>query len=73
MGYYVNNGVLIRSWRPLTTPTSDHWMVKRQIVVPLVYRKKILEMAHKGNLAGQLGTRKTLGKIQSFSLAQSER
>ncbi len=38
-------------------------MVKRQIVVPRVYRKKILEMAHEGNLAGHLGVRKTLGKI----------
>ncbi|XP_063841016.1 uncharacterized protein LOC135089382 [Scylla paramamosain] len=63
VGYYVNNGVLMRSWRPLTAPTSDHWMVKRQIVVPWVHRKKILEMAHEGNLAGHLGVRKTLGKI----------
>ncbi|XP_063879416.1 uncharacterized protein LOC135110719 [Scylla paramamosain] len=51
VGYYVNNGVLMRSWRPLTAPTSDHWMVKRQIVVPWVYRKKILEMAHEGGQA----------------------
>ncbi len=24
VGYYVDNGVLMRSWRPLTAPTSDH-------------------------------------------------
>ncbi len=38
VSYYVNNGVLLRSWRPLTAPTFDHWMVETQIVVAQVYR-----------------------------------
>ncbi len=64
----------MRSWRPLTALTSDHWMVKRQIVVPRVYRKKILEMAHEGNPAGHLRVRKNLRKDPvSFLLAQIER
>lgn len=63
VGYYVDRGILMRSWRPLETPASAHWMMKRQIVVPQVYRRKLLEMAHEGNLAGHLGVRKTLGKI----------
>ncbi|XP_063868212.1 uncharacterized protein LOC135104613 [Scylla paramamosain] len=58
----------------MIAPTSDHWMVKRQIVVPRVYRKKILEMAHEGNLAGHLGVTKNPRKNRvSFLLAQSER
>ncbi len=73
VGYYVDNGVLLRNWRPLTAPISDRWMVKKQIVIPQVYRKKILEMSYEGNLPGHLGVRKTLGKILSFLLAQSER
>ncbi len=73
VGYYADNGVLLRSWTTLSIPASDHWMVKRQIVVPQVYSKKILEMAHKGNLAGHMGVRKILGKIVLFLLTQSER
>ena len=63
VGYYVNRGILMRSWRPLKVPAYEHWKMKQQIVVPQVYRQKILEMAHEGNLAGHLGIRKTLGKI----------
>ena len=63
VGSYVEGGVLMRSWRPLDSPANEHWKVKRQIVVPQIYRKKILELAHEGSLAGHLGVRKTLGKI----------
>lgn len=63
VGHYVDRGVLMRSWRPLKVPAGEHWQVKTQIVVPQVYRQKILEMAHEGNLSGHLGIRKTLGKI----------
>ena len=63
IGCYVEKGVLMRNWRPLDSPADEHWKVRKQIVVPKVYRKKILELAHEGSLAGHLGVRKTLGKI----------
>lgn len=63
VGYYVDRGILMRSWRPLEVPADEHWNMKKQIVVPQVYRQKILEMAHEGNLAGHLGIRKTLRKV----------
>ena len=42
---FVDDGVLVRNWRPLDTPVVEHWKVKRQIVVPQMYRKNILELA----------------------------
>ena len=69
-----NRGILMLSWRPLEVPASEQWKMKKIYiyVVLQVYRQKILEMEHKGNLAGHLGIKKTLGKILSFLLAQSE-
>lgn len=71
VGYYVDSGVLMRNWRPLEAPANEHWKEKKQIVVPQVYRQKILELAHEGNLAGHLEIRKTLEKM-SFLLAKGE-
>lgn len=63
IGFYVRGGVLMRSWRPPDAPASDHWLVKRQIVIPEKYKVKVMEVAHGDSLAGHLGVRKTLRRI----------
>ena len=61
--YYIRNGVLMRKWRPLTTPADQEWSIVHQIVVPKVYRSEILTIAHEHPLSGHLGVNKTYNKI----------
>ena len=62
-GYYTNNGVLVRKWRPPQVPAEDDWAEYHQIVVPQSYRPEILSMAHETPLAGHLGVNKTYNKM----------
>ena len=62
-GYYTNNGVLMRKWRPPQVPAEDDWAEYHQIVVPQSYRPEILSMAHETPLAGHLGVNKTYNKM----------
>ena len=39
------NDILMRKWRPPDVSSEDEWTVN-QIVVPRVYRPKILNLAH---------------------------
>ena len=72
--YYIRNGLLMRKWRPLTTPADQDWSVVHQIVVPKVYRFEILTIAHEHPLSGHLGVNKTYNKIlQHFFGLISER
>ena len=72
--YYIRNGILMCKWRPLTTPADQEWSVVHQIVVPEVYRSKILTIAHEHPLSGHLGVSKTYNKIlQHFFGLISER
>jgi len=34
IGFYVHGEVLMRKWRPVDVPASDHWEVRKQIVIP---------------------------------------
>ncbi len=61
--YFVQEGILMRKWRPPDVSADDEWAVKYQIVIPKVYRYEILSLAHETPLAGHLGSRKTLHKI----------
>ena len=63
VGYYVDNGVLMRKFRPPEVSVEDVWTVVNQIVVPKVYRKEIIAMAHDLPLGGHLGVNKTVEKI----------
>ena len=63
IGYYVQKGVLMRSWRSVEAPSTHHWMIKKQIVIPEVYKRRVMEIAHEGSLSGHLGVRKTLRRI----------
>ena len=46
MCYYIENGILMRKWRPFHVPADDEWAVYHQIVVPKSYRHEILSIAH---------------------------
>ena len=63
MCYYVKDDILFRKWRPPDASPDEEWRVVHQIVVPTLYRKDILNMAHDSPLSGHLGIKKT---IQNF-------
>jgi len=62
--YYLKRGVLMRKWRPHSSPATDsEWVTVHQVVVPNVYRYDIMKLAHDSTFAGHLGVRKTLDRI----------
>ena len=61
-GYYFEDEVLMRRYRPLNSPLSDDWSEIHQIVVPKEFRKDIISLAHDGT-QGHLGIHKTYHKI----------
>ena len=50
--FYVQNGILMRKWRPLSRRRGS---VNHQIVVPRVYRPNILNLANESPMSGHLG------------------
>ena len=62
-GYYVKDDVLMRKWRPPVVPASEHWKVVHQVVIPEVYRKEIISVAHDNPMAGHLGVNKTCDRV----------
>ncbi len=63
MCYFVNDGVLMRKYRPPEIPVTDEWRAYRQIVVPTNYRSEILELTHSLPTNGHLGVNKTDGRV----------
>ncbi|XP_071824592.1 uncharacterized protein [Apostichopus japonicus] len=61
--FYKRNGVLMRKWRPPDAPATDEWQVIHQIVVPKVYHREVISIAHDSPMAGHLGIRKTHDRI----------
>ena len=61
--YYMNNGVLMRKYRPPNVAANEEWQVVHQIVVPRVYQNEVLSIAHDSPLSGHLGVAKTRDKI----------
>ncbi|XP_035984480.1 uncharacterized protein LOC118558122 [Fundulus heteroclitus] len=57
--YFVENGVLMRSW----SPDSGDLQRINQVVVPKDYRYQILSLAHDASLAGHLGVKKTYHRV----------
>ncbi len=41
-GYFVEDGVLMRKWRPSIAAADDEWQIVQQVVVPPSYRSEIL-------------------------------
>ena len=63
MCYYINNGILMRKWRPYDVPADDEWAVYHQIVVPKSYRHEILSIAHESPMSGHLGINKKTSDV----------
>ena len=61
--FYLEKGILMRKWRPLTTPTYDTFSETHQIVVPIRFRSHIMQLAHDSPMAGHLGVNKTYRKV----------
>ena len=55
-------GVLCRFSRAVKA-TAEGVEIKKQIVVPEKYRKRLLCLAHESHLAGHFGVNKTMGKL----------
>lgn len=47
-GYFVEDGVLMRKWRPSNAAAADEWQIVKQVVVPSSYRPEILTLGHLG-------------------------
>ncbi|XP_077863555.1 uncharacterized protein LOC144347604 [Saccoglossus kowalevskii] len=62
---YMKDGVLMRKWRPPSSPADEDWTIVHQIVVPHSYRHEILRIAHSIPVAGHLGVRKTEARIMA--------
>ena len=61
--YYVKNGILMRKWLPPDVSADDEWTVNHQIVVPRVYRLKILKFEFETPMPGHLGVNKNYHKF----------
>ena len=44
--FYKQNGVLMRKWRPPNASASDESQVVHQVVVPKVYHREVISIAH---------------------------
>ena len=62
-GYYFQDEILMRKWRPPDIAANEDWATFHQIVVPTSYRKHLLSLAHDLPLGGHFGVNKTQQKI----------
>ena len=62
-GFFCQDGVLMRKWRPPGRPAEEHWTTVAQIVLPVSFRWEVLRLAHETAMAGHLGIRKTQEKL----------
>ncbi|XP_064090682.1 uncharacterized protein LOC135204397 [Macrobrachium nipponense] len=63
VGYYVENGLLMRKFRASKVAADEEWKVNYQIVVPPNYRPSILHLAHQNPFSGHFGINKTFYKL----------
>ncbi|XP_030839510.1 uncharacterized protein LOC763830 [Strongylocentrotus purpuratus] len=63
--YFTKCDVLMRKWCPAGRPADEDWAVVNQIVVPPEYRQEILRLSHDIPVAGHLGVRKTVARIEA--------
>ena len=62
---YKEDDILMRKWRPPDVAASDDWSVLHQIVVPTIYRREVMSLAHEHPMAGHLGVNKTYERINT--------
>lgn len=61
----LKDGILMRKRRPPEATPDDVWRVVYQIVVPAVYRRDIMAIAHETPMVGHLSVNKTCHKMLS--------
>ena len=61
--FYTEDGILMRKWRPPEVSVEDEWQVIHQIVVPQIYHREVISLAHDNPMAGHLGISKTHDRI----------
>ena len=61
--FFVDKGVLMRHYVPISANNDDEWLKSDQIVVPPKFREVILKRAHENAFSAHLGIGKTLNRI----------
>ena len=64
--FYRRDGILMRRWRPPDATSDEDFRDVHQIVIPKLYRKEIVSLAHEAPLAGHLGINKTQEKLLRY-------
>lgn len=65
-GYYYNDRILMRKWRPQSAPLSNEWEVVHQVMLPTCYRERVLAAAHDDPMGGHQGINITYHKILKY-------
>ena len=55
-GYFLQDGILLRKWRPRDRPADELWTEMTQIVLPEIFRKEVLPLAHEVSMACQMNS-----------------
>uniref|UniRef100_A0A671WFH3 Gypsy retrotransposon integrase-like protein 1 n=1 Tax=Sparus aurata TaxID=8175 RepID=A0A671WFH3_SPAAU len=61
--FFIDKGVLMRKWVSQPKVCDEDWSTVYQIVVPLEYRRHVMELAHEHLWSGHLGVTKTYNRI----------
>ena len=61
--FFVDKGVLMRHYVPISANNDDEWLKSDQIVVPPKFREVILKRAHENAFSDHLGIGKTFNRI----------
>ena len=61
--FFIDKGVLMRHYVPISAHNDDEWLKSDQIVVPPKFREVILKRAHENAFSAHLGIGKTLNRI----------
>ena len=61
--FHLQNGVLVRKWSPKDRKISDQ-EAETQIVLPAIFRKKIMTLGHDIPLSGHMGTKASIDRIR---------
>ncbi|XP_072182256.1 uncharacterized protein [Diadema setosum] len=64
--FYKRDGILMRRWRPPDATSDEDFRDVHQVVLPKMYRKEIISLAHEAPLAGHLGINKTQEKVLRY-------
>ncbi|KAI5625238.1 hypothetical protein C0J50_15204 [Silurus asotus] len=62
--YRIEDGVMMRKWSPVSP--DDRWLETFQLVVPCLFRKHVLSLAHDHPCSGHAGIRKTYQRILRY-------